>query len=92
MRGLLLTNGSHGARLLTADGAHHEVRPAGGVEVVDTVGAGDALAAVMILGLLRGWPLGLTLVRAQAFASAIVGQRGATVCDRAFYDPFIAQF
>jgi fructokinase len=92
LRGLLLTEGSRGASLLTADGAHHEVRPAGDVEVVDTVGAGDALAAVAILGLLRGWPLRLTLERAQAFASAIVGQRGATVRDRAFYDPFIAQF
>ena len=49
------------------------------------MGAGDAMAAVMILGLLRGWPLPLTLERAQSFASEIVGQRGATVEDRAFY-------
>lgn len=92
LRGVLLTEGAHGARLLTADGAHYETQPAGGVEVVDTVGAGDALASVMILGLLRGWPLQSTLDRAQAFASAIVGRRGATVRDPAFYAPFTARF
>jgi fructokinase len=33
-----------------------------------------------------------TLERAQAFASAIVGQRGATVRDPAFYQPFLADW
>ena len=42
----------------------------------------------MILGLLRHWPLGATLERAQSFASAIVGRRGATVDDPDFYRPF----
>jgi fructokinase len=92
LRGLLLTEGVRGACLLTADGACIETRPTGGLEVVDTVGAGDALAAIMILGLLRNWPLQVTLERAQAFASAIVGRRGATVADSAFYAPFAAQF
>jgi fructokinase len=92
LRGLLLTEGAQGASLLAADGTHHAVRPEGGVAVADTVGAGDALAAVMILGLLRNWPLPLTLERAQAFASAVVGRRGATVADPAFYAPFVAGF
>ena len=92
LRGLLLTEGSRGARLLTADGAEFTARPGGDVEVVDTVGAGDAMASIMILGLLRGWPLQLTLDRAQAFASAIVGRRGATVRDPAFYAPFADRF
>jgi fructokinase len=56
--------------------------------VVDTVGAGDAFSSVMILGISRDWPLQLSLDRAQQFASAVVGQRGATVHDRRFYQPF----
>ena len=92
LRGLLLTDGSRGATVLTADGARLQTRPSDRVEVVDTVGAGDALASVTILGLLRNWPLQQTLDRAQAFASAVVGVRGATVGDPAFYAPFISPF
>jgi fructokinase len=52
------------------------------------VGAGDAFASVLILGLTRGWPLEQRLARAQSFASAMVGRQGATVQDPAFYEPF----
>ena len=86
---LVLTHGVRGAELLTDSGEHLHVSPAGDTEVVDTVGAGDAFASVMILGLARDWPLGLTLQRAQDFASLLVGQRGATVRDPAFYQPLI---
>ena len=89
LRGLILTHGAGGAELLTGDGGRFRVRPTAAAEVVDTVGAGDAFAAVTLLGLARGWPYELTLQRAQAFASAIVGIRGATPADRAFYQPFI---
>jgi len=92
LQGLLLTEGARGARLLTSEGAEYATRPRGDVEVVDTVGAGDAVAAVLILGLLRGWPPQSALDHAQAFASAIVGRRGATVRDPAFYAPFAARF
>jgi fructokinase len=57
--------------------------------MVDAVGAGDAFAAVSILGLRHGWPLAETLGRAQTFAARIVGQRGATAADPALYGPFI---
>lgn len=88
LRGLLMTRGSAGAELLTAGGERHTVRPDSDTTVVDTVGAGDAFASVMILGLVSGWPLDLTLTRAQSFASALVGQRGATVADPDFYRDF----
>jgi fructokinase len=88
VRNLLLTGGSRGAELITAGGDRLATRPAGRAEVVDTVGAGDAFSSVMILGISRGWPLQLSLDRAQQFASAVVGQRGATVHDRRFYRPF----
>jgi fructokinase len=89
LQGLLLTHGAEGAELLTASGEHLITHPQGEAVVVDTVGAGDAFAAVMILGLANDWPLPLTLQRAQEFASALVGQRGATVADNTFYRPFI---
>lgn len=85
LQGLLLTHGERGAEAITAEGERHEVTPQQTGAVVDTVGAGDAFAAVFILGLLEDWPLPITLQRAQAFASRIVGTRGATLSDPAFY-------
>ena len=90
--GLIVTHGADGAELLTADGLHLQASPRADTEVVDTVGAGDALASVMILGLCNDWPLELTLERAQAFASAVVGRRGATVSEPAFYRAFDEQW
>ena len=70
---------------LGRDGGHCEVRPGAVKQVVDTVGAGDAFASVLIFGLLQDWSLSRTLERAQAFASSMVRVRGATVNDMAFY-------
>ncbi len=92
LQGLVLTRGSEGAEVMTASGDHFEIQPEADIEVVDTVGAGDAFASVMILGLANNWALDLTLQRAQAFASKLVGNRGATVCDTAFYQPFINEW
>ena len=85
---LYLTRGSRGAVAFTASGKSEVIRPTETVRVVDTVGAGDAFAAVLLLARLRQWPLALSLERAQAFAAAIVGVRGATVADKAFYGKF----
>jgi fructokinase len=74
---VFVTLGAAGAFSLTADGLLANVAPDRSVPVVDTVGAGDAFAAVLIAGLLGGWPLPLTLHRAQQLASAVCGQRGA---------------
>lgn len=86
--GLVVTRGGRGASLFTGSGDYLETRPEGIANVVDTVGAGDAFAAVMILGITRGWPLQTCLDRAQQLASAVVGQQGATVYDPGFYSPF----
>lgn len=85
LEGLLLTHGAGGAELVTATKQHFQVRPRSGTRVVDTVGAGDGFAAVMILGLLEGWDMPVSLQRAQDFASGIVGNRGATLDNLAFY-------
>ena len=86
---LLLTRGAAGAELLTADGDSFRVAPDPVTNVVDTVGAGDAFTSVLILAVLQGWPWQQALERSQAFASAIVGRRGAIVEEPGFYQPFI---
>lgn len=89
---LIVTRGSRGAVAFTFDGQSADVHPQDHVNVVDTVGAGDAFTSVVILGLLLDWPLQQSLQRAQSFASALVGVRGATVQDRNFYRPFIQRW
>lgn len=89
LQALLLTLGERGAVCRLAGGEVFTVAPEGQTQVVDCVGAGDAFSAVVLLGLAREWPLLTTLQRAQDFASALVGQRGATVRDAGFYAPFI---
>jgi fructokinase len=89
LEGLVVTLGERGVLAVAADGQSHHIAPEVNLNLVDTVGAGDALTAVLILGLELDWPLQLTLERAQQFASAIVGQRGAVVDDPAFYQRYI---
>jgi len=86
---LVLTRGADGAELMTGTGEVYRVAPEAVTRVVDTVGAGDALTSVLVLGLQHGWSYSVTLERSQAFASAIVGHRGATVEAADFYRPFI---
>ena len=85
---LIVTLGARGAIARDAAGRYHAVEPVADQAVVDTVGAGDAFSSVLILGLLQDWPLDETLQRAQGFASAVVGVRGATIDDRDFYRSF----
>lgn len=89
---VLLTRGARGALAITAEGERAEVRPEADLEVVDAVGAGDGFASVMMLGFMLDWPLALSLERAQAFASALVQRRGATVSDPTFYDDFLREW
>ena len=86
---LLVTRGAAGAELLTAGGDRFRVAPDAVTDVVDTVGAGDAMTSVLVLAILQGWPWQQALERSQAFASAIVGRRGAIVEEAGFYQPFI---
>jgi len=86
---VILTLGAQGAIGLTLKGEQSRVKPTQALTIVDTVGAGDAFSSVCILGYLKRWPISKTLEHAQAFASAIVQIRGATVCNKDFYQPFI---
>ncbi|MGZ5054313.1 MAG: PfkB family carbohydrate kinase [Methylobacter sp.] len=89
LEALVVTCGSRGALAVSQAGEFIEVAPMADLNVIDTVGAGDAFAAVLLLGMQQRWPLQLTMERAQSFASALVTQRGATVQDLSFYRPFI---
>ncbi|MBT2989337.1 MAG: carbohydrate kinase [gamma proteobacterium symbiont of Ctena orbiculata] len=89
LQGLVVTLGERGVLAVAADERAYRIEPEVNLDLVDTVGAGDALSSVIILGLEQGWPLQLTLERAQEFASAIVGRRGAVVDEATFYRGFI---
>ncbi len=86
---VVVTQGAAGASAFMVRGEQWTVTPQFTTKVVDTVGAGDAFSSVLLLGLQRGWPLQQTLPRAQQFASAIVGLRGAITQERAFYQHFV---
>jgi fructokinase len=92
LQGLVLTHGADGAEIITAGGERVKAQPAKNISVVDTVGAGDAFASIIILGLSKGWDLEMTANRAQDFASELVGHRGATVSDVDFYRSFIDEW
>ncbi len=86
---ILLTRGSEGAEIVCKDGSQYQIKPESKINVVDTVGAGDAFSSIILLGLLKHWPISVMLQRAQDFASAIVGIRGAISLDTEFYQKFI---
>ena len=88
---ILVTCGEEGAWHFGKGGAslHSESEKA---MLADTVGAGDGFSAVFILGMLCNWPIELSLARANAFAAAVCGIRGATPEDPAFYEPFLTEW
>ena len=92
LEAIIVTCGEEGALALNNTGELFSVSPVNAVDLVDTVGAGDAFSAILLLGLNLGWTLGETMERAQLFASAMTGQRGATVDDLNFYKPFVASW
>ncbi len=72
-----LTRGAKGSLLVTADGSASDL-PGTPVDVVDTVGAGDAFTAAVTLGLLAGWPLSKLHAHAERVAASVCTQRGGT--------------
>jgi fructokinase len=82
---LIVTCGEKGAIVRDTEGEFHLVKPASSTQVVDTVGAGDAFTAMYIHGLVQQWDINTALHQAQAFASKVVGFRGATIKDKQIY-------
>lgn len=71
---VVVTRGAHGA-VLHHDGERWEV-PGTPVEVVDTVGAGDAFLAVLVDGIVSGRDPDAVLADADRTAAGIVARRG----------------
>jgi fructokinase len=70
------TRGANGSLLLSrAELSDHPGCP---TEMVDSVGAGDAFAATLCLGLIAGWPLSKLNENANQVAAYVCSQRGAT--------------
>jgi fructokinase len=90
---LIVTLGSRGSAYFGADGQvlHHRDNPAPPF-IIDTVGAGDAFAAIFLLGKVRGWALEQTLARANEFAGAVCAIPGAVPRDLGFYDKWMTRW
>jgi fructokinase len=80
-----VTLGDEGA-LFVSEGTR-EIVPAVKPELlVDTVGAGDAFSAALIVGILSAWPWRTSLRRAAALAGEICSKRGAMLEEPGFYN------
>lgn len=88
---LYVTRGAESTVTVNADGIHEIPTPQVD-DIVDTVGAGDAFSAVILLGLLRDWPSDATIERATEFAASVCRMRGATTEDRALYEDHLRRW
>jgi fructokinase len=73
---IALTKGKEGSALYTKSSKSLMKSPE--VEIVDTVGAGDAFTAAMCHGLLEGFPLNILHENATRIAAFVCTQKGAT--------------
>ncbi len=85
-----LTLGSQGSRVFTGQ-EDFTAPPAAVAGIVDTVGAGDAYAAVLAAGILRSWPMHRTLALATRFAADICALPGAVPEESDIYAPLRAK-
>ena len=84
---MIVTLGAQGYMYLNAQGVRvngWQAHPKP-IQVVDTVGCGDAFSSVFLTGMLHDWPLAATLQRAHDFAGSVCTIRGAVSDDLNFY-------
>lgn len=87
---MCITLGEDGAVLLTNTDKHsYSITPE---KIVDTVGAGDAYAAILCLGYLEKWPIAKINKTANEFAADVCGIPGAIPEDDNFYTKYISEF
>jgi fructokinase len=88
LEAVALTKGGDGSELHTIKGCRLAA-PAPVESLADTVGAGDAYAAVLAAGILKKWVPEKTLDLATAFASRICSIEGAIPESAEFYKPIL---
>ncbi len=84
---IVLTLGSFGSQWITREKSH-SCPPLSLKKVVDTVGAGDAYAAVSAAGWLKNLPIDTIMSLASEFAGHICGIKGALPEDERIYNEF----
>lgn len=62
------------------------------IKIVDTVGAGDAFTAVVILGIIKKWDDGEIIERATEFAGIMCEVQGAIFNDTNIYNKFLLKW
>jgi fructokinase len=82
-----LTKGELGSELFTEKGSFSS-NSMKAIKVVDSVGAGDAYAAMLAAGILKNWQPQDILERASLFSSRICEIKGAIPESPFFYQPF----
>jgi fructokinase len=82
-----LTRGAEGSSLYM-NGRKYSTTPVSNIQVMDTVGAGDAHAAMLAAGILDGKPPETVLSEASRFSGRICTIGGAIPGDRRFYDDY----
>jgi fructokinase len=91
IRTVSLTKGELGSELYTHQG-DFSAESTETIQVVDSVGAGDAYAAMLVAGLLKKWQPQKILERASSFAARICQIKGAIPDSASFYEPFKSLF
>jgi len=82
-----LTRAEHGSSLF-AGGERYDIAPERGLQIKDTVGAGDAFAAMLAIGYVRRWPPERILKSASRLANQVCSITGAIPATPLFYDRF----
>lgn len=83
---IALTLGEKGAKLFTKDEMNFYQQPE--IEIIDTLGAGDAFSAILCLGYLYNISLDKINLLANQFASKVCLIEGAFTDDEKFYSDF----
>lgn len=88
IQNLIITQGSKGAFIIAGDELIKS-EPVKVDKMVDTVGAGDAFSSIVMLGVIKNWPVDQLLRCAVQFAAEVCGIRGATTSKTSLYDKYI---
>ncbi|MFC1750204.1 PfkB family carbohydrate kinase [Pseudomonadota bacterium] len=91
IQSLIITQGAKGAFIIHGTELT-ESEPEKVATLVDAVGAGDAFSSVVMLGILKSWPVDCILKRAVQFAAELCAIRGATTNDKQLYNKYIQQW